>query len=1075
MIVGVVTRSLRHLVRREVRRWKRDNEAYRRLSGSRTQRFIFQQSRRLLRFWTVLGASIIVIFSLAQLPVTMGWVDASGFFHFSENIVERLLTIQLAIVGFIYATIFAVIGLVLQRGFSDLRVRVFLSYSVGLLCGSSGVVLAMLLVLSLEFATILLSPFLAALADITLVIWFFVNLLLTVYFLIQTLRYLSPLAQQQALLSYLAITLWPEELKKRLMDTRFRHSPDGSWPPELHDENNTYLNLERFDYDPVVEISLPRHQQHFIKNVWLRPLGYIIRRWSRRAASKDPRNRSTLHLPLFFQSAMSASSICLRSGNTPLTRLERIIIKLSIRRTWRPTRMRVPDVVSVMDELGTHVLDTIGTSSNQSFDQALQHLLKYHRTLVALGLIGAEPSENYLTARNEVTGSMQTLNQRLLKPYREISSRAASLSNSNPAIFDSFAYAPISLLSHTQNQASRAMRENFLYLATRNWNVLLADRARVRATAGDNAARNLKLITTLCGVWDSSAFCILPRKRPAIPWASYSETGLECMHHLESTASLIFTAVKEKDFVAARWAVDLLQRWVDYWDVMDHSGWKQFPLLDSMIFHSKWDLVERKLGIRGESLRSTLEKQQEVFAEALLNEWHTTVAFVWMWLVAQGREASPDQKNLLSLAGALRAGQVMEGSGTRHAIVRPYEIFDDVFGVWARTTLNSTRSSRWDNGLWGRLAEASKDSVRIPWVAGRVYGNDEDENTVNLAEIVQLHLLAHAGTSPTIGEPVSSNLIDYCNAETGNYARLVKRMTEGQSAIVALDVSRWTHALSIISPSDAVLEESQTSLAEEVRKLLVRIETRHDKRLSQSPIDQKKIDQIEQWCGQAAFDPDRGALPLPYFDSVELVDEVFPDTPLRLQDRSKAELVDPPLATSVSNEGVSYPTLTQRYVSVDLVSKIEALISPTEHHVSSASEFAALLQDAEKRLRTTGLDPLLILARKRDAHLRWLQDSREAVPEDHPIVFETLEGFVEPGYMGHLNGIPAIQMPIQSDTALLMPRECFAKAMFTRKANGQPVALQATEIENYKVRLEIAWSVKIVLADTLPAWRFLLH
>ena len=1065
-MIGKFRLSLRHVVRREVRAWRRRNTVYREHAGTRFERVVHRITQNPIRFWiSTLLVLLITVILLAAVESRYGSSEDVPFALTSEQL-GVVLNVQLALAALVYATLFAVIAILLQRGRSDLSVRVYLAYTGGHVAGIVSIILLMVVAFSQSVST----PASSLFWHLPIAVAFFLNLLLTMYFVLRTFRFLAPSVQQQALLVYTATVVWPEELYRHLMMLRFREHMAVAWPASSN--INVFLDLESPGFRAIAEISDDRFRRHYVHDVWLRPLRLVARRWARRASRSTDSGLTALHLPLYFHRPLLDATICRRSGDVGLTFFERLVIRRSVRLSWRPAWLEAPDVASIVEELGATAKRAVSDDNGQEFDRALQNLLEFHRTVIGLADSGRDQLANYLTERFDPTGSMETLDQRLLRPYRALTDTITQRLVEKPDEFDSLAYAPYSLLAHASDNVPADMRRNFLFLARYNWIKLVAARAG-QSKAELTHSRHLRRLTTLCSVWDSTAFFIVDRFRDENDWEALRQVGDEMLYHLESTGRLVFAAIEEEDFEAARWAIDLVQRWLDYWDVQDHADWKEFPLVDGTAFASNWDDLAVELGVQAETVHSLGNKQKQVFAEILVNEWHTTVSFLCAWLAAYADQRPNIASQLLMLANALHRGEALQGSGTRHAIMKPYPTFDDAFAVWIRNTVAYGYDIGRNPGQWGRFYDASKEVTQTPWVSGRVYGSGDGTTVVNLAGSVWLPLIAKAIPNAAAGPDLVRQLLLHCDRSPQQRDFAIRQLEQGVTTLNDLDLTPWQAFLQSTpgGANEVAQGQAKTILAQGLQVLIAHIRTRHDEKLAGMAVSPERITAIETRCNHSAAHVERGAPPVSYFDAVALVDTVRPTTTGRLPMVNKAELVTPQLAPSVSNEGVWYTRMARDHVAVDVTQKILARIVPEIHACRTAEAFASALNTADTVLLGANLSSLLFVGSRRDANSRWRPVDRDTPKEEWPIRFEKLEGFVDPGYIGHVNGIPAILVPIQSGTAFLVPRELFRRLEFSKQDNGRALSLHSSEEADNQVKLDLTWAAHIDLQD-LPVHEF---
>lgn len=842
-----------------------------------------------------------------------------------------------------------------------------------------------------------------------------------------------------------------------------------------------------------IEVAHTSRSTRWLANVRVWPLLWVAARWKRRIPPDVNAQSVWLTFPVVFEQAIeTGDDLCRRTGGAELTPLERFFVRRAFKlTTTAPDRAHL-DLASVMEELGDAALSSINDGRVNSFSRALSNLLEFHRIAIQLGSYSVDINfGNYLEMANNPVGSMQTLHGRLLDPYRKLAQYVIDVADMDIGPLQSAAHSTDALLSHVREKASLEVREQLLFIAGFQWGAFRARRHRTigsgswPANSDDLPARkseteivDAKIARTLCSAWDSIAFQLLRQDDLRRDWMDLAHRGKECVHFLEKTTSHILVAVADNDALVGRWALDLIQRWTGNWFqiIEEHASWEEFPQISEGVLELSWESTEQALGISGEGLRSEAAKQRDVFAEILLNAWRDSCGFLATWLLAQTKDGDPRQDLCRSLLKALLSGEVLEGAGSTHSIRQPFDHFDATLASWLRANILESANPNLAGNLWGRLDRWANDSTRQPWVSGRAYGSDDQVETINLADAALLRLLLGPNVQFGVSQALSDATLVY-SEQGANYAERTKqRLINVQDQLLTIDLAPWLPAFELLQPGIGItdIDSRRTQLADELGVLHDRLAARHDEQLNQRALDAVRLQQILGACNRIAFSRDDGALPLPYFDTVETVEGMVEQFTLTLPKRNKAELVTPPLATSPSNELSWYEKTTRDCVALDIRNKILAQIQPKEVTVKSAKEFADELDEAAAELHDAGFEALLFIASRRDVDYRWRS---ELVGEDlnqaRPIHIEKHEGYAHPGYLLHANGIPAIRMTIRHDSAFLIPRECFDTVRFTRSPDGAAARLVVNEEPDQQVSLALVWGALVTLRN-LPTYRFIL-
>ena len=290
----------------------------------------------------------------------------------SSYTLERLLTLQATLAALTYPIVLALVRILFQRSWADLRVQVYLAYSGALLAGSS----ALLAIAAIASFVVLVqhnvSPFVNAIARLTFLAWFLTNIALTAYFIYRSLRYLDPSEQQRSLLLYTVTAIWPNELQRRLMQLRLRHAPDLDWPPNANDNQIPYVDVSPITLrGEIHEVRIESPTPQWLRDVWLRPLRFVARSWQTRCvASVGSQTESGMSADhwLFFPMSYGSSleppfDLCRRRGRIGLQRRSasgwssaatspgRSEIRQEPRLSWS-RRSRVPRGCALSNELG---------------------------------------------------------------------------------------------------------------------------------------------------------------------------------------------------------------------------------------------------------------------------------------------------------------------------------------------------------------------------------------------------------------------------------------------------------------------------------------------------------------------------------------------------------------------------------------------------------------------------------------------------------------------------------------------------------------------------------------------------
>ena len=301
--------SLRRRVRREIKAHLRDNRAIRRARYS-----FFQRAARLL-----IGGRSLPTFLAAYLLLDLVLVGAEVVFnlHFPQalpgwtmpqiksllkDIASYLIAAQVGILGIVSVAI-GIVTLISQRddrSSTNTDVRLYyvelLAYEVVLSGAALLIVLCVQLLWPAQFLAHLAHlggtdlAFKALLTAFHLT-WLLLNLAVFAQFVLTTLHFVEPSARERLRERYIANVIVPTDLTQRLLRVFYANAPKELVP----DTNEEAGPLITFGYgtldDGDVELRTKFAVPSVLRDVWLRPLGFVLRRWWRRSEQTLTRRR----------------------------------------------------------------------------------------------------------------------------------------------------------------------------------------------------------------------------------------------------------------------------------------------------------------------------------------------------------------------------------------------------------------------------------------------------------------------------------------------------------------------------------------------------------------------------------------------------------------------------------------------------------------------------------------------------------------------------------------------------------------------------------------------------------------
>jgi hypothetical protein len=355
---GGVLGSLRKTVEREVAQHRRTNAALvnarpplrmRVLRAALGERGLL----RILVFYALLVFALIyleIILTSSYPGLIPSWANGSNLDLFLRDIASYFLTAQVTVIGLLFPIAVALVTLIVQRedaSSTNSDVQVYYSETLAYRVGASGIALSIVLSVQLlwpaQFVALRLglgTP--TGLFKILLttfhLTWLVANLAALWHFLVTSLSFMRPVERALLRRRFAANVAIPKDLSERLMVALYTNAASTILQRQdaVEDEDPSLFFGSYLDDWGEVEIASSGAANRVLYDVWMRPLGWAVRRWLRRCASmphgEQPDSRPTLvFVPDLRRSLDQPGVICRRRNGTPLSKAEKFVIKQCFR------------------------------------------------------------------------------------------------------------------------------------------------------------------------------------------------------------------------------------------------------------------------------------------------------------------------------------------------------------------------------------------------------------------------------------------------------------------------------------------------------------------------------------------------------------------------------------------------------------------------------------------------------------------------------------------------------------------------------------------------------------------------
>jgi hypothetical protein len=400
--------SVRRRVHREIKAHLRDNRTVRRARYSFSQRAVraLIAGRSLLAFlvayllFDLLLVGGEAVFNLHFPQVLPGWTTPE-IKSLLKDIASYLITAQVGILGMVSVAV-GIVTLITQRddrSSTNTDVRLYYRESLAYEVVVSGAALLIILCGQLLWPVQFLAH-LAYLGGADLVFkvaltafhlaWLLLNLMVFAHFVLTTLHFVERSARERLRERYTANVIVPSDLSQRLLRLFYANAPK-ELVTAVDKEAGLLLTFgHRLLTEGNSELRTKFAAPSVLHDVWLRPLGFVLRRWWHRSERTLPqllRRQSALReddvwlsLEPSFDGRYDGEVMwCRRRGGVAFHRWERWIIRHCYRfRADKYGRDRLPTPSDFLEELADRVIAQIERNAITGFKGAFDELTRFH-------------------------------------------------------------------------------------------------------------------------------------------------------------------------------------------------------------------------------------------------------------------------------------------------------------------------------------------------------------------------------------------------------------------------------------------------------------------------------------------------------------------------------------------------------------------------------------------------------------------------------------------------------------------------------------------------------------------------
>ena len=907
--------SLRARVDFDVRDLIRENKA---LGHQRRGR-----ARRLLSVWIVgkpiAGLLAAYISFIAALILAEGAIQhfAPSFFPtnadvaFTKDFAGFLLTAQVALLTVLTVAI-AVVTLLKSNddGTSiNPEIRMYYAESYSFELAASSILLSGAIVVQLFWPIEPLFPFIAdGVSSVFRVCvtafhagWLVLNLYLLLHFINTSLEFVDPLSLARLRKTYSANEIIPGDVKRRLLFNYFANAPIlflGADAAKAGPHVTFGMGRPVAD-DPVSEISLKFSRQTRLVDVWLLPLSWAIRRWHLRVrAAHPPQDQfGERHWPGglavmtdFRTMHDDQFDLVLRTGDVPLDRLERWLIKLSFRFAKVDRREEnLPRPTDFIEGLISKMVAQIEAGRPKAFEDAFNSAIDFHR--FALEAQNAHDETGARVNLAEISdGFFGRPDFDWIREYRRAYSAATDKMTADGVFADRMSALVVRLWPRDPTSFPPTVLTNILELGriqvatfeawvTKRAVVATPDEAATPDLAGSDLRAYADALVQFVSSWETleqlvvSTFDIrrAGREGDDAYWQSAGSSWPVLRTHMRNTAWFLAAGVWNEDLAGSARFRDLLVRWtqVFYPHMQNMFPFRDALMLTPDVLNGTWPDAEAAarrtlMFSRGPIAARTVFGL--VLREAHLDAITIAGAVLLHWYATKQQPSSATaQTALLTLRRQVEAGAgstLIQPAGNEKSVYRL------VFDLLIREALHSPFEDATYSGYLDGLIRLLNGMATPRMIPGRIYGGFVLDGFQTLTPEF---LAILAGNLPDQGDGGIADLMQRLLADQPQFQidRTLRDVSYqfGQYASALQDEVDPRFAATVrCFIDDPDLGELRVRLKAILESVVHAMDSARAQRIREAPLDGAKIAQVRTVVTDALLgdrQPIGGFLPIP--------------------------------------------------------------------------------------------------------------------------------------------------------------------------------------------------------------------
>lgn len=574
--------SVKRLVKQQISLWFKTNEFIHQNKESIFNRGVIYFGHHPLRHLVLIGIIYLILYSIGVIffnQIKRNYLPESNYL-LKDDLFVNLLTIQATIAALVYPIVISFVAIILQkRPSAKALMQLYLLKSGATLAGLSSMVLILIMGAQL-FISITLNPYTVYPLVPINSLWFCYNILLTCFFIYNTIEFINPDSQIKIIRSYVINYSLPLLVRKLYMECI-------NWEELFETEK----------YSKGIEIKLGKHtlskneykiekkinKTSTLNNVYLYPIQWLINKHLKNRVG-DEAGKLSIIFPLKLGDKYDLKHGLIRiKGINTLSRFEKSLIAKCFQFKSNVMLNKSLSLYEILKELELEVLSCIRTNDYHSFPSVFNNLIKLHIDvfLACDTTINGEKKNFSIELHDASLGFLGVnLYKKIFQYYESISYESVVNLEVNTTYFQHLSYLAFSYVYESsmpyEIQRKSLLFSYYLIIELGHWwqekiNADLTNENYLSKIKNLDPALANKYNTALrvfVGGWNhvQNSLRYKIEGQVDVVLVTFQNNVKLLMNHIQNTALMLLSAVYRGDIVAAKRFVDVLLKWQNQYD-----------------------------------------------------------------------------------------------------------------------------------------------------------------------------------------------------------------------------------------------------------------------------------------------------------------------------------------------------------------------------------------------------------------------------------------------------------------------------------------------------------------------------